>query len=221
MATIKANLRVKTETDYDRINLSSQSDIIDYDNTNSGLTATSEQGAIDELAIEKLDKVGDNKNNITTFTEASTLANIVSGESQATLWGKVKKFFSFIGTTTLTTTAQTVTTAINELVGINAYATGSPTYVADVTSQLVVINKASNQKNCSFSLTINASLPAYGIIFTLPTGFRPTSNEVFVCNIKNNATYQCAYIDVLTNGNIACSVALATGNVISAKITCV
>lgn len=49
------------------------------------------------------------------FTEATTLANIVSGESNTTLWGKVKKMFSFIGTTTLTTTAQTITTAINEL----------------------------------------------------------------------------------------------------------
>ena len=50
-----------------------------------------------------------------TFTEATTLANVNSGESNATLWGKVKKMFSFIGTTTLTTTAQTITTAINEL----------------------------------------------------------------------------------------------------------
>lgn len=49
------------------------------------------------------------------FTEATAVANIVSGESNTTLWGKVKKMFSFIGTTTLTTTAQTITTAINEL----------------------------------------------------------------------------------------------------------
>jgi len=86
-----------------------------------------------------------------TFTEATTLANIVSGESNTTLWGKVKKMFSFIGTTTLTTTAQTITTAINELVGINAYATGNPTYVANVTALSMAINKAGNQKNCSLA----------------------------------------------------------------------
>ena len=182
--------------------------VVSYDNTTSNLIATNVQTAVDELAKP-------------TFTEATTLANIVSGESQATLWGKVKKMFSFIGTTTLTTTAQTITTAINELVGINAYATGSPTYVANVTALLMAINKASKQKNCSFALTINTDVPAYTTIFTLPIGFRPTTQEVMVCNIKNNATYQCAYIDVLTNGNVSCSVALSAGNQIFSKITCV
>lgn len=89
--------------------------LVYYDNTTSGLSATNLQTAIDELASEKLDKVGDAKDTTVTFTEASVLANVNSGESQATLWGKVKKMFSFIGTTTLTTTAQTITTAINEL----------------------------------------------------------------------------------------------------------
>lgn len=50
-----------------------------------------------------------------TFTQATTLANIVTGETHATLFGKIKKFFTFIGTTALTTTSQTVTGAVNEL----------------------------------------------------------------------------------------------------------
>ena len=57
-----------------------------------------------------------NEVNSPTFTEASTLTNVNSGENKGTLWGKVKKFFTFIGTTVLTTTATTISSAINELV---------------------------------------------------------------------------------------------------------
>jgi len=69
-----------------------------------------------ELNTGKLDKIGDSKDNTTTFTEATTLANIATTESHTALFGKIKKFFTFIGTTTLTTAATTITTAINELV---------------------------------------------------------------------------------------------------------
>lgn len=84
-----------------------------------GIASTSEFDALTD-ALADIDEV---KADIVvlenpTFTEASTLANINSGESGSTLWGKIKKMFSFIGTTTLTTTASTITTAINELVKI-------------------------------------------------------------------------------------------------------
>lgn len=52
-----------------------------FDNANTDLSA----GDVQE-AIEELDEP--------TFTEASTRANVVSGEGTSTLWGKVKKFFS-------------------------------------------------------------------------------------------------------------------------------
>lgn len=206
MATIKANLRVKNPTDFDKINLSSESDIIEYDNTISGLTATNSQSAIDELAKP-------------TFTEATALANITSGESQATLWGKVKKMFSFIGTTTLTTTAQTITTAINELVGINACTTGTPTYVANVTELSMVINKAGNQKNCSLALSLNQNLSVNDIIFVLPIGFRPAYGEIAVCRVAVNASYQCLYLDIGVNGHVSCPTALTAGTQIFAKLT--
>lgn len=127
MAELNCQMHVKTATDYDDIYLTSKSQLVEYDNTTSGLSATDTKGAIDELARP-------------TFTEATTLANIVSGESNTTLWGKVKKFFNFIGTTTLTTTAQTVTTAINELdtrnddlhSQVNALVVGSGTSSAEV-----------------------------------------------------------------------------------------
>ena len=154
-----------------------------------------------------------------TFTEASTLANVNSGESVGTLWGKVKKLFSFIGTTTLTTTAQTITTAINELVGINAYATGSPTYVANVTALSMAINKAGKQKNCSLALSLNQNLSANDIIFVLPIGFRPTFGEITVCCVAGNASYQCLYLDIGVNGYVSCPVALTAGTQIFAKLT--
>ena len=43
----------------------------------------------------KADKIGgDIKDTVTTFTEASTRANIATGESTATLFGKIKKYFT-------------------------------------------------------------------------------------------------------------------------------
>ena len=67
-------------------------------------------------APSKLDKTGDSKDNTTTFTQASTLSNINSGDTHSTIFGKIAKLFSFIGITALTTTAQTISAAINELV---------------------------------------------------------------------------------------------------------
>lgn len=54
-----------------------------YDNSGSDLSATDAQGAIDELAKP-------------TFTEASTRANIASGDSYVTILGKIKKWFTDI-----------------------------------------------------------------------------------------------------------------------------
>lgn len=47
----------------------------------------------------KLNKTGDSKDNIVTFIEAVTDADIVTGENHATLFSKIKKRFSTIATT--------------------------------------------------------------------------------------------------------------------------
>ena len=47
-------------------------------------------------AYVKINNVGDSAANTTTFSEASTLANIVSGETHATMFGKIKKLFTDI-----------------------------------------------------------------------------------------------------------------------------
>ena len=90
---------------------------IQVDQSFTSAIESSEELTALQTALSDVDEV---KNDIIalenpTFTEATTLANVNSGESGSTLWGKVKKMFSFIGTTALTTTAQTITTAINEL----------------------------------------------------------------------------------------------------------
>ena len=74
---------------------------------------------ISNLKSTKLALTGDSKTNTTTFAEAATLANINSAETHASLFGKIKKFFSFVGTTPLTTTAQTVSSAANEILAAN------------------------------------------------------------------------------------------------------
>lgn len=69
----------------------------------------------------KLDKDGDSRDNVVTFTEATTEADIVSGEKHSVLFGKIlksiKTFRSAIGTlSSLTTTVKTsLVAAINEL----------------------------------------------------------------------------------------------------------
>lgn len=88
--------------------------ITDLNNNPSELTNILSN--ISALQTGKLDKTGDSKDNTVTFTEAATLTNIATGESHTTITGKIKKFLSWIGTITLTTTAQTISGAINELV---------------------------------------------------------------------------------------------------------
>lgn len=62
---------------------------ISYDNTNSTLSSTNVQGAIDEI-------------NSPTFTEAETRVNITGGEKLSILFGKIKKFFTDLKTVAFT-----------------------------------------------------------------------------------------------------------------------
>ena len=64
---------------------------VTYDNTQSGLTSTDVQDAIDELVQSGGGSIDIQR---PTFTEASTRANIESGETISTLFGKIKKWFT-------------------------------------------------------------------------------------------------------------------------------
>lgn len=90
---------------------------IQVDQSFTSAIESSEELTALQTALTVVDEV---KNDIIAlenpvYTEAVALANLVSGELLTVALGKIKKFFSFIGTTTLTTTAKTITTAINEL----------------------------------------------------------------------------------------------------------
>ena len=70
---------------------------VSYTNTSSGLTATNVQDAIDEVE-GRVDAV-----EAPTFSEAVTRSNISSGDTLATLFGKIKKWFSDLDNGVFTT----------------------------------------------------------------------------------------------------------------------
>ena len=110
-------------------NFSGTAATVEYDNSTSGLTATNTQSAIDELSSGK---VNDNP----TFTEASTRANITSGESFSTILGKIKKFFSdlktvaFSGSYNDLSNTPTIPSKTSQLTNDSGYITTDTTRVA-------------------------------------------------------------------------------------------
>ena len=180
MAELNCQMHVKTATNYDDIYLTSKSQLVEYDNTISGLTATDTKGAIDELAKP-------------TFTEAVTLANVNSGESGSVLWGKVKKMFNFIGTTTLTTTAQTITTAINELV--------TKTTLTDITSSIILnsnfalLSKRATLVGKRVTLQIiavpNIAMGANTLhnLATIASAYKPSTIDCNTCGCLQDGTF--------------------------------
>lgn len=126
----------------------------------------------------KMSSTDDSKDNTVTFTEASSLENINTTESHATMFGKIKKMFSFIGTNSLTTTAQTISGAINEIVALFTTVVGVPESVQSTITTITVHTVLRNVKTVEYILgattisTTWVSGTAYTIC-TLPTGFRP------------------------------------------------
>ena len=96
---------------------------------NDSVTSTTQGWSSD-----KITKFATNTNTV-AFIEATTLANIATTETHATMFGKIKKFFTFIGTTALQTTAQTISGAIGELRTIIGWfrSNFAPTYSASST----------------------------------------------------------------------------------------
>lgn len=68
----------------------------------------------------KLDKTGDGKDVTTSFTQASTRANIATGEKLSTMFGKIAKFFADMKTVAFT--------------GAYSDLSGKPTKVSDFTN---------------------------------------------------------------------------------------
>lgn len=90
-------------------------------NVRGGGDIVVDQTTGDMTAPTKLDKTGDSKDNIISFTESANDSDIASGDSHATLFGKILKSIKTLRTAigTLTSLATTVKTnlvaAVNEL----------------------------------------------------------------------------------------------------------
>ena len=114
-----------TDTEYELVKAVSnpvQASSVIFDNTNTDLSASDVQSAIEELDAP-------------TFTEASSRTNVASGDSVSTLWGKVKKFFSDLKTVAFSgkyedlatrplALASTSSVYLNDLDAITDYTTG-------------------------------------------------------------------------------------------------
>lgn len=67
---------------------------LDTELASVGTDITNINAEISNLETNKLDKTGDASNVKNTFTQASTRANLVSGENQSTTFGKLMKWFA-------------------------------------------------------------------------------------------------------------------------------
>lgn len=137
----------------------------------------------------KMSSTDDSKDNTTTFTEASSLENINTTESHATMFGKIKKMFSFIGTTTLNTTAQNISDAINELsTKVSATLTATPTNITSLTTALHFAYKYGKTVTYSIAGTATWTSGTSYTIETLPTGFIPSVEINQGLYVGNNAS---------------------------------
>lgn len=89
------------------------------DALNSGATA-----AIISSVADKLDKTGDGKDVIATFTVAAARANISTGEKLSVLFGKIAKWFADLGTAAFRAATGSITSGSTALVESGAVYTG-------------------------------------------------------------------------------------------------
>jgi len=130
-----------------------------------------------------------------TFTEASTLANIVSGESNTTLWGKVMKFFNNVGRTTL--------------LQANAFDIGASLTVTRFNAQVYNIN-GSKYVDFDMILTATNTIAIGATLLTFKSGYRPI-NDVSITGVRTGA--------IVTQTNIRTTGVLEYGGANAASIT--
>ena len=153
------------------------------------------------------------------FTQASSRANIATGEKMSTIMGKIKKFFADL---TAPAFAQMITTKDDLLAtkktGYVPDAKAVADAVTDVTSNFImseaVAVKTQNIKAgnivfiklgklviCPISACATNGIKSYTTIATIPEGYRPMYDTVIICkliNIDNNAYI----LNMEANGNI-------------------
>lgn len=147
------------------------------DVTVNGSSVVNQQGVAEVTAVQ------DNP----TFTEAQTRANIASGESFATILGKIKKFFTdlkavaFSGSYNDLSDKPTIPTVNNATLTIQKNSTNVATFTANassnVTANISVPTKTSDITNDSGYLTSHQSLnPIVHNVSDIPEGATNLSN---------------------------------------------
>ena len=156
-------------------------------------------------------KVSDNP----TFTEASTRANIASGETFATILGKIKKFFSdlktvaFTGSYTDLSDKPTIPTVNNATLTIQKNGTTVKTFTANassnVTANITVPTKTSDLTNDSFATV--ATSGSYNDLSNKPT--IPTVNNATLTIQRNGTTVNTFTANA--SSNVTADIAVPNG----------
>jgi hypothetical protein len=158
----------------------------------------------------KLDKTGDSKDNTATFTEAVADADIASGETHATLFGKILKSIKTLRTGKINTSDIIQTTATNDTAKVPSSAVTygiqqslnktsvSLTSLASVTTtSRLVCSKKNNRIVASGNLTVNYA----GSITDVLSGFTAPSNIIdSIAMAYVGSTPYIARVLILTSG---------------------
>jgi len=157
-----------------------------YDNTDSGLAATTIQDAIDEVAAT----AGTAVQSVAAGTANGTIS--VDGGADITVYddttlsGRVTANENKIGSTTLTTTAQTLTGAIEEVKGTAGFA-GTASELTDTNFQSTDKTSAAKAANAAMAAaaaaqadadTANTAIGTIGDLDTTATDLVEAINEV-------------------------------------------
>lgn len=177
------------------------------------------QEALDAAEAAESYILGDISNKTVTFSEASTRGNINTGESTSTLFGKIKKWFSDLGTAAFHAVANNLTTntegsvldarqgkvlgdAINQLNTKIEPKSGEITFESGFSPSRQYLKKMGNF--VQFFAVINATFQGNGStkIGTLPSGFRPEMTVSIPITTSQSLNGVDAYANVTSDGSI-------------------
>lgn len=184
---------------------------------------------IDEEMKKRPEKDGKADEMTVTFTEAANRENIVTGEKNSTLMGKIKKWLAdlaaaaFMQVVTSYSDLMAGTALDDYLIGAAAAKEGftelnGKLAMLDGSSKLGVANgvltysqlrKYGKIVNISFRLT-DCSIPYGAVIGTLPEGYRPSTMISILGAVFDGSNVQAGTISLLPNGNIFQEITQAT-----------
>ena len=206
---------------------------ITYDNTNSKLKAGTTQEAIDELKnnVSNVPNVATN-DQTPTYTVASTLANLTSGEKLSVAFGKIAKaiasLITHLADTTIHFTAAERTklaniatgAQVNTVTGVkgnaeSSYRTGNINITPANIGLGNVNNTADSAKSVKYAATAG-SAPASDVYSWAKASSKPsyTKAEVGLGNVDNTAdsAKSVKYATSAGSANSATTAASCTGN---------